>query len=84
MNNHYRYILAQSYGEGSYSDDIYIGTSSETSTESSGGLFAPNTGLFLEAGPAVLIPTILAGAVLIATAILLIKKLIKRGREGSE
>lgn len=72
----YKYNFAQAYGEGGYSENLYVGNT-ETQTEQPGGIFAPNTGFLQTAEPAVLIPAILIASVLIGIFVVLIKKFVR-------
>jgi len=72
--------LAQAYGESAYGSEVYAGeevATPETSTPLIPGI--PNTGIFTEQ-PLLLIPVILAGAVLIAGVIYIIKRTIRRAK----
>jgi hypothetical protein len=67
-------MAATTYNEGVYGECNY-----QTGCETSSGVGAPDTGFLGQLSqPYILVPSILVGAILIATAILLIKKLIRR------
>jgi hypothetical protein len=85
-------ILAQAYGEGTFNSDVYSGDSTTTpvdptdptnpetpGTTTPGIPGVPNTGVFAEQ-PMLLIPVILAAAVLIAGVVLIIKRTVRRIR----
>lgn len=74
MNTNLTYI-AQVYDESVYGACAYQDTTNCSSTAVVG---APNTGFFFQ--PTFLIPAILGGAILIAVAILLVKKIIRKTR----
>jgi hypothetical protein len=61
-----------------YDEGVYGACNYQTGCETS-GVGAPDTGFLGQLSqPYVLVPSILIGAILIATAILLVKKLIRR------
>ena len=77
--------LAQAYGESSYSADVYAGEETATPTNPGnpttpvepGIPGIPNTGVFAEQ-PLLLVPVILAAAVIIAGVVYIIKRTIRR------
>jgi hypothetical protein len=79
-------ILAQAYGESNYSSDVYSGEETVVTPGDPGTPVTPttpvipgipNTGIFAEQ-PLLLVPAVLAGAVLIAGVILVIKRTVRR------
>ena len=78
-------ILAQAYGESSYGTEIYSGDEvvtpvdpgTPTTPVEPGIPGIPNTGIFAEQ-PLLLLPVILAGAVLIAAVVYIIKRALHR------
>ena len=75
--------FAQAYGESSYGAEVYSGEETTTPTTpvtpQPGIPGIPNTGIFMEQ-PILFVPVILVGAILIAGAILIIKRTIRRIR----
>lgn len=75
--------FAQAYGESTYGADVYAGeettgTPTTPTTPVTPGIPGiPNTGIFIEQ-PILFVPVILAGAILIAGAIYIIKRTIRR------
>jgi len=72
-------IFASVYGAGPYGECTYQADCATTGG-GQGTVGAPNTGFLTQVvdNPYMLVPTILIGAVLIATALLLLKKLARR------
>jgi hypothetical protein len=76
MNTNLTYI-AQTYDASAYGACAYQDQTDCNSTEVVG---APNTGFFLQ--PTFIIPSILGGAILIAVAILVVKKIVRKARSS--
>lgn len=75
MNMNITYF-AQTYDESVYGACAYQDTTDCSST----AVGAPNTGFLLQ--PTFMIPAILGGAILIAAAILLVKKIVRKTRSS--
>jgi len=69
--------FAQAYDANAYGTCAYQDTTNCSSTAVVG---APNTGFFLQ--PTFIIPAILGGAILLATLILVVKKIIRKTRSS--
>lgn len=69
----YNNYFAQAYGTSTYGTGTYECTGSNCQTQT---VTPPNTGVLYQ--PTFMVPAIIGGAIIIATAILIVKKVIRK------